>query len=158
MSKGKRGTLSSREIRRMNQRETQRQERKDAVAAYWNLPEEERRRRAAQSEYITNMERNGITIEDVNRAANEGYQQGIALAQDATMKMCYAAMCLALKELHGFGTKRCMQMLNAVDEKIVYALTSEELINQVFTDLKIEINFKETMPGERISEREVRNE
>jgi hypothetical protein len=146
--------MSSREIRRQNERETQRQQRKDAVAAYWNLPEEERRRRAAQSEYITNMERNGITIEDVNRAANEGYQQGISLATEATMKSCYAAMCLALKELHGFGTKRCMQMLNAVDERVVYSLTSEELIEQVFRDLKIQINFKETMPGERISEQE----
>ena len=154
MSKGRRGAMSSREIRRQNQRENLRQERKDAVAAYWNLPEEERRRRAAQSQYITSMERNGITIEDVNRAANEGYQQGIALAQEVTMKACYAAMCLVLKELHGFGAKRCMEMLNAVDEKITYALTSEELINQVFTDLKIEINFNETMPGERITEKE----
>ena len=154
MSKGRRGTMSSRDIRRMMERETQRQQRKDAVAAYWNLPEEERRRRAAQSQYITNMERNGITVEDVNRAANEGYQQGISLATEATMKSCYAAMCLALKELHGFGTKRCMQMLNAVDERVVYSLTSEELIEQVFRDLKIQINFKETMPGERISEQE----
>lgn len=152
MSKGRRGAMSSREIRRMNQRETQRQERKDAVAAYWNLPEEERRRRAAQSQYITSMERNGITIEDVNRAANEGYQHGIALAQEATMKACYAAMCLALKECHGFGAKRCMEMLNAVDEKIVYSLTSEELIEQVFRDLGITINFKDEMPGERIQE------
>lgn len=152
MSKGRRGVMSSREIRRMNQRETQRQERKDAVAAYWNLPEEERRRRAAQSQYITSMERNGITIEDVNRAANEGYQQGIALAQEATMKACYAAMCLALKEIHGFGAKRCMEMLNAVDEKIVYSLTSEELIEQVFKDLGITINFKDEIPGERIQE------
>jgi hypothetical protein len=154
MSKGRRGAMSSRDIRRMMERETQRQQRKDAVAAYWNLPEEERRRRAAQSQYITNMERNGITVEDVNRAANEGYQQGISLATEATMKSCYAAMCLALKELHGFGTKRCMQMLNAVDERVVYSLTSEELIEQVFRDLKIQINFKETMPGERISEQE----
>ena len=154
MSKGKRGTLSSREIRRMNQRESQRQERKDAVEAYWRLPETERRKIAETSRYITSMERNGITIEDVNRAANEGYQQGIALAQETTMKACYAAMCLALKERHGFGTKRCMDMLNAVDEKIIYALTSEELIDQVFTDLKIEINFNETMPGERITEKE----
>lgn len=153
MGKGRRGAMSSREIRRQNARENMRQERKEQVQAYWNLPEEERRRRAAQSQYITNIERNGITIEDVNRAANEGYQQGIALAQEATMKACYAAMCLALKELHGFGTKRCMAVLNAVDEKIVYALTSEELINQVFRDLEIEINFKEEMPGERISER-----
>ena len=153
MSKGKRGVMSSREIRRSNEREKQRQERKDAVEAYWNLPEEERRRRAENSKYISNMERNGITIEDVNRAANEGYQQGIALATEATMKSCYAAMCLALHELHGFGSKRCMAMLNAVDEKVVYALTSEELIEQVFKDLEIEINFHEEMPGERISER-----
>jgi hypothetical protein len=155
MSKGKRGTLSNREIRRMNQRENQRQQRQDAVQAYWNLPEEERRRRAENSRYIANMERNGITIEDVNRAANEGYQQGIAKATEATMKSCYAAMCLALHELHGFGSKRCMQMLNAVDEKVVYALTSEELVEQVFSDLEIEINFSEEMPGERVTEKGV---
>lgn len=153
MSKGKRGVKSSREIRRENERESLRQERKDAVRAYWNLPEEERRRRAANSAYITAMERNGITIEDVNRAANEGYQQGIARAQEMTMKACYAAMCLALHEKHGFGAKRCREMLKAVDEKIVYALTSEELMDQAFRELDIEINFAEEMPWERITER-----
>lgn len=68
------------------------------------------------------------------------------------MKSCYAAMCLALHELYGFGSKRCMQMLNAVDEKVVYALTTQELIDQVFSDLEIEINFNEEMPGERVTE------
>jgi hypothetical protein len=82
----------------MNQRETQRQERKDAVAAYWNLPEEERRRRAAQSQYITSMERNGITIEDVNRAAQEGYQDGAKIAADNTMRNIYAAIALVMHE------------------------------------------------------------
>lgn len=153
MSKGRRGTQSSRELRRANEREERRQKNRDALTAYWNLPEEERRRRVQNNEYIQRMERNGITIEDVNRAAQEGYQQGIALATESTMKSCYAAMCLALHELHGFGTKRCIQMLNAVDEKVVYALTSEELINQAFDELKIEINFKEDMPGERVTEK-----
>lgn len=153
MSKGKRGVMSSREIRRQNQRENIRKERRDAVRAYWDLPEAERRRRAENSAYIANMERNGITIEDVNRATNEGYQQGVARAQEVTMKACYAAMCLALHEKHGFGTKRCMDVLNAVDEKMVYALTSMELVQQAFDELGIEIHMEDEMPGERISEK-----
>ena len=154
MSKGRRGVQSSRELRRANEREQKRQANKDAMTAYWNLPEEERRRRVQNNEYIQRMERNGITIEDVNRAAQEGYQDGAKIAADNTMRNIYAAIALVMHENYGFGKKRCMDVLRAVDEKVMYAIDSKEMVQQVFDELKIKMTFDGDPLDERIVDEE----
>jgi hypothetical protein len=49
--------------------------------------------------------RNGITPEDLKRSYENGYRHGFAEASPATFKIIYAAVCLVLNKMHGFGMK-----------------------------------------------------
>lgn len=153
MSKGKRGTLSAREIRRMNAREQAKVEKKDALNAFWALPEAERQRRISENEQLRSIQRNGITIDDLDRAGRQGYQDGARIAAENTMRNIYAAVALVMHENYGFGKKRCMDVLNAVDQKVMYALDSKEMIQQVWDDLKIKMTFDGDPLEERITEK-----
>lgn len=147
-----RNTKSSRELRRLAEREQTREQRKKAVDAFWALPKEERQQRMADNEMVKRIERNGITMEDVKAAEEKAMQDGYLAGKIETLKLCYAGICLALNELHGFGQKRCKEVLNAVDEKVVYALTSDDEIQAVMDRMGLEISFKDVFPGERITE------
>ena len=87
--------------------------------------------------------KNGITIENLKRSYDDGYNAGFADAAPATFKTIYAAICLALNEKYGFGQKRCIDVLNAVDRYVVDSLTSAEAIEEVYKRMKITIDFSE---------------
>jgi len=143
--------LSGREARRYGERERKREERQKSVDAWWALSPEERAQRMKDNAAFERINRNGITLDDVKAAEDESYRRGVNVGIENTMRTCYAAICLALHELHGFGKERCARVLNNVDERIVMALTSEDAIREVYDTIGLEIEFKE-MPGERIKE------
>ena len=146
--------LSGREARRYGEREREREQRKADAERFWQLPPEERARRLADSELAQRIQKNGITLEDVKRAEDKSYAMGMQAGIENTMKTCYAAICLALNELHGFGTKRCKEVLNAVDEKVVMTLVSEDAIQEVFDRMKLVIRFNAGPLEERVEETE----
>jgi hypothetical protein len=96
------------------------------------------------------LERNGITIADLEKAGNDGFAKGYEVASFDTIKACYAALCLALKEIHGFKKKRCARVLRAVDNAVLYRLTGDDLIQQVWDEIGLNINFND--PLDRIEE------
>ncbi len=87
--------------------------------------------------------KNGITTQDLLEEYNKGYADGRKDGIDQVGQTIYAAFCLALKELHGFGKKRCEELLRAVDEKVMYTLTSNEAIQQVWDEMGLRLNFAE---------------
>lgn len=146
--------LSGREARRYGERERDRAERMADVERFWQLPPEVRAQRMADNAAFQRIQKNGITLEDVKRAEEKSYAQGVQAGIENTMKTCYAAICLALNELHGFGTKRCKDVLNAVDEKVVMALTSDEAVDEVYRRMGLVIRFNAGPLEERIEEKE----
>ena len=62
----------------------------------------------------------------------------------------YAAVLLAAQEVYGFGHKRAWRLLKRVDEIVCTALSSEEVIQEVWARMGLEINFREGV--ERIRE------
>lgn len=144
MSKVKfqRNVKSGREIRRMAEREQTRQQRQSAIDAFWRLTPEERAQRMKDNEAFQRISRNGITLEDMHTAEDEAYKKGVNDGKDATMKTCFAAICLALNELHGFGKERCSRVLNATYDKMLFALTSQEAIDEVYDRIGLKISFK----------------
>ena len=134
---------SSREIRRMAQREANREQRLQAVDAFWHLPPDERARRMADNEAFQRISRNGITIEDMHKAESEAYAKGVHDGKDATIQTCFAAICLALHEHHGFGKKRCARVLNTTYDKLCFTLTSEEAIQAVYDTIGLTISFND---------------
>lgn len=143
--------LSGREARRYGERERKKEQRMADVDRFWSLPPERRAQIIQDNERLKSIERNGITLEELKRAEDDGYQRGVQTGIEGTMRTCYAAICLALHELHGFGKERCAKVLNNVDEKITMSLTSEEAIQEVYDQIGLEIVFK-GMPGERIED------
>ena len=127
----------------MNRRE-RRAQKKVKAPSYHRLTIEERQEK---------LMKNGITPEDLKRSYENGYRHGFAEASPATFKIIYAAVCLTLNEMHGFGMKRCRDVLNAVDACVVDHLTSAEAIEAVYKKIGLEIDFGETL-DERVKERE----
>lgn len=140
--KFKRNALTSRDLRRMGEREQRRQQSQAAIDAFWALSPEERAQRIADQQAFQQIQRNGITLEDLKRAEDQGRQDGFMAGKMQTLKLCYAAFCLALHEKHGFGAKRCMDVLNVADEKLTYALTDDELVQQVWDEMELDLVFK----------------
>lgn len=143
--------LSGREARRYGERERKREQRQADVDKFWSLSPERRAQIIQDNERLKNIEKNGITLEELKRAEDDGYDRGVKVGIENTMRTCYAAICLALHELHGFGAKRCKDVLNSVDEKVVMALTSEETIQEVYDQMGLEIRFRD-IPGDRVQE------
>lgn len=55
----------------------------------------------------------------------------------------YAAVLLAAQEVYGFGHKRAWRLLKRADEIICTVLDSEEVIQEVWARMGLEINFRE---------------
>lgn len=152
--KFRRNTQTSRELRRVAEREAGRQARQKSIEAFWALTPEERAQRMADNEAFQRISKNGITIEDLKKAEDQGRTDGYKVGKEETLIICYASFILALNELHGFDSEQCMELLNAVDEKVTYTLTSADAIQEVYDTMGLTLNFEETMPGERIQEKE----
>lgn len=97
--------------------------------------------------------KNGITPKDLDNEFNRGWTDGYRTGAENAAKTAYAAACMALKEMHGFGRKRCKAFLKVMDERVLYSLTSEDEINAVWDALGLKLKFKE--PFDRIED--VRN-
>ena len=96
------------------------------------------------------LSQNGITPEDLEKNYDLGYSKGFSDASTPAVKGCYAAVCLALKELHGFGRDECKAVLEAMDQHILMSLSSMEAIDEVWEELGLRIEFEEAF--DRIQE------
>lgn len=145
-----RNTLSARQIRRMGERERTREQRQQAIQAFWNLTPEERQRRIADQAAFERIQKNGITIEDMYNAENDAFAKGVKSGKEATVRTCFAAVCMTLHEMYGFGKDRCSKVLNDVYDKLTMALTSEDAIQEVYDTMGLEIHFSDDISEETV--------
>lgn len=140
--------LTGREARRYKERVDAAEQRiaeKEARIARLNaMTPQERRRVLEENTRIKEIERNGITLEHMMQAEKTAYERGVEAGKNATFETCFAAVCLALHEIHGFGPKRCKDVLNATYEKMTMALNSADAIQQVYDEMGLEIKFNNT--------------
>lgn len=112
------------------------------------------RRGQSAEDLIRQMSRNGITPEQYDQHGRKEYERGLHEGYTdggtESIKMVYAAICLALKELHGWGKKRCYDVLARVDEHVTTHLHSSEAIEEVFREVGLQIDFRE--PFDRVKE------
>lgn len=139
--KFKSNAKSSRELRRIAEREQGREQRQKAIDAFWKLSPEERAQRIADNEAFQRISKNGITIEDMHKAEEDAYSKGVKDGKDGAVKTVFAAICLSLHELHGFGKERCSRVLNDVYDKLQFTLTSQDAIQEVYDTVGLEISF-----------------
>lgn len=149
--------ISGREARRRTARREAAEQRladKEARIARLNaMTPEERARVIGENQRIKDIERNGITLEHMMQAEKDAYARGIEDGKAGTFETCFAAICLALHDLHGFGSKRCKDVLNAVYDRMTMALNSADAIQQVYDQMGLEIKFRASPLDEFVSEK-----
>ena len=115
---------SLREMRRKAEREQKAEKQRQAAAILATKDLEERKRLLAKA-----------MADSEKEARNQ--------AVEYCFHSIYAAVLLAAQEVYGFGHKRAWRLLKRADEIICTALDSEEVIQEVWARMGLEINFRE---------------
>lgn len=115
---------SLREMRRQAEREQRAEKQRQAAAILATRDLEERKRLLAKA-----------MADSEKEARNQ--------AVEYCFHSIYAAVLLAAQEVYGFGHKRAWRLLKRVDEIVCTALSSEEIIREVWERMGLEINFRE---------------
>ena len=115
---------SLRALRRKAEREQRAEKQRQAAAILATRDLEERKRLLAKA--MANSEK---------EARNQ--------AVEYCFHSIYAAVLLAAQEVYGFGHKRAWRLLKRADEIVCTALSSEEVIREVWERMGLEINFRE---------------
>lgn len=148
---------SSRELRREQERQQRHEQKMAQINAVNRMSTAQYIRMVKESEAIAKIQQNGITLQELKENYNFGYQDGWKAGSkrkiEPILKLAYAAAALSLNELHGFSTKRIEAVLKRMDEKIIYALTSDELVDEVMDKFGIEIDFDSPFAGDRVESR-----
>lgn len=109
-------------------------------------------KRQTKEQKMAALVKNGITPKDLEREGerswNEGYKSGV----DNGYQAAFAALCLALKEKHRFGKKRCVEVLRVADYHIINTLTTADLIREVYDKIGIYLDFNAALEDERVRE------
>lgn len=122
---------SLRALRRQAEREKKAEKQRQAAAILATRDLEERKRLLAKA-----------MADSEKEARNQ--------AVEYCFHSIYAAVLLAAQEVYGFGHKRAWRLLKRADEIVCTALSSEEVIREVWERMGLEINFREGV--ERIRE------
>ena len=115
---------SLREMRRKAEREQRAEKQRQAAAILATKDLEERKRLLAKA-----------MADSEKEARNQ--------AVEYCFHSIYAAVLLAAQEVYGFGHKRAWRLLKRADEIVCTALSSEEVIREVWERMGLEINFRE---------------
>lgn len=106
--------------------------------------------RGTREQKMKALLKNGITPEALEEEYHTGYRDGARKGTESTFKAVYAAVCLALKDTYGFGPERCARVLRAVNEAVIFNLSTEELIDEVWERVGLRINFDEPFEADQI--------
>lgn len=96
--------------------------------------------------------RNGITPKMLEQEYVNGYNAGYDEGTKTSFKTIYAAMCMVLHDMHGFGKLRCRKVLEEVERCIVEYLTGDEAVDAAFKRIGLYLDFDEGI--DRIQESE----
>lgn len=95
----------------------------------------------SKQERLKGLIQNGITPEDLQREYERGREDGFREAGMPIIKSCYAGICAALHDEFGFGEDRCFRAIKAVDEKVLWALNNQELVDEVLEKTGLRLDF-----------------
>ena len=110
-----------------------------------------RREYAAREAKKAQLQRNGITIQDLEENYRIGYEDGLKEGQQWETKAFFAAICLALNKHFGFGAKRCHRILTEVYDTVCFNIDSQEIVQEVFDTMGLFISF-DTDPFDPVDE------
>lgn len=71
----------------------------------------------------------------INEMIRRSFEKGFSAGSDQTLTMMYAAQCLALNRLFGFGAKRCRDALVATSEEFLMHIDGDDAAAEVFSEI-----------------------
>lgn len=95
------------------------------------------------------LTKNGLTVEDIEKAAEGGFRQGYGAATEKVMKSSYAGMAITLSE-RGWTDDDIIELLRAVDEKVINCIVEDDLVDEALEKVGIRIVFDN--PFNRVQE------
>lgn len=75
------------------------------------------------------------------KGAGLRYEDGRTAGINGTYQICFAAVCLALNDIHGFGGKRCHRVLEKMQRYIVDCFTSADAVQAVYKRMGLKLDF-----------------
>lgn len=109
-------------------------------------------KRMTRDQKLDALLKNGITAEDLDREYHAGYNNGFQAASPSVIKTTYAAFVLVLDEMLHYDREKIKEIMEAVDKHVVGSLTSEEIIDEVYERIGLQLDF--TNPFDLIQERD----
>ena len=83
--------------------------------------------------------------ENYDLGYRNGHRDGYFNGTLTMRKTIYAAISLALHELHGFGEERLVRVLKLVDEKMYYCIDNQDLVDELFAKTGLELELSESV-------------
>lgn len=93
--------------------------------------------------------RNGITEADVQKAYEDGLQEGRKFAEDFAFHTIYAAFLITMIEKHGMDADEAVDTLIEIDRQVVVCVEDEEIADEAFKKTGIELHWDDAV--ERIT-------
>lgn len=128
----------------MNREQRRQQQRQQRQAVRQQRHSQPRELELTRQQMVAGLIKNGITVDDLRKEYDKGYRNGFANGSDPVIRTCYAAICLALNDLYGYGSEECQAVLERVDYHVLNTLASQEAIDEVYQRMRLEIDFKES--------------
>lgn len=122
----------------MSNRAQRRAEKKIKRPAYRGLTPEQKKEQ---------LFKNGITADDLDKAYNQGVEDGYKAAAKVPIKICYAAAALACKRHLHYGKKRIWRFMAALDDTVIEQLSSQEALDTAWEETGMHLFFRETENG-----------
>lgn len=122
---------SSREMRRQQQRHD-----RNTLTEIRLTPEEELRLK---------FFRNGITEKDVQKAYEQGLQEGRRFTEDFTFHAIYAAFLITMIDHHGMDPDQAVDMLIEMDRQVILCAEDQELVDEAYEKTGIELHWDDAV-------------
>lgn len=97
------------------------------------------RRDAAKQAAIERLSRNGITPKDLENEYKRGYDDASHDLTGFAMRMFYCAAALAAHELHGFGERRIIRLLDRIQQIMTEEICTADITQRLRRETGIDI-------------------
>lgn len=95
--------------------------------------------------------RNGITEADVQKAYEQGTQEGRKFAEDFAFHTIYAAFLITMIDKHGMDADEVVDLLIEIDRQTVLCVEDTDLVDEAYEKTGVQLNWKDAV--ERIVRR-----
>lgn len=93
--------------------------------------------------------RNGITEADVQKAYEQGIQEGRKFAEDFAFHTIYAAFLITMIDKHGMDANEAVDMLIEIDKQTVLCVEDTDLVDEAYAKTGVQLNWDDAV--ERIT-------